>query len=232
MKIKYYIKTYILCIALFVGSNTYAQEIVNDTIDVDLEREIQATIDNESLRVFILKEVLLFNTPVLDTKEARRKYYYLKKRTRKVYPYAILASKRMITLEERLETIKSKRRRKKYIKTVYDYLKNEFEPTLKNFTQSEGRILIKLIYRQTGITMYDIAKEYRSGWSAFWYNTTASVFNLSLKSDYNPFKNKDDFMIESVLSQSFENGILEYESAFWEKLPYTDSFFDPNTTEK
>ena len=75
--------------------------------------------------------------------------------------------------------------------------------------REEGRILIKLVHRQTGETMYELIKEYRSGWKAFWYNTTANLFEISLKEEYNPFEIKEDYLIEDILERSFQENKLE-----------------------
>ena len=104
---------------------------------------------------------------------------------------------------------KSKRKRKKKIKSIQEYMEGEFSDQLKKLTRTEGRILIKLIHRQTGETMYELIKEYRSGWKAFWYNSTANMFRLSLKKEYKPREEGLDFIVEDILQRSFINGTLE-----------------------
>ena len=87
-------------------------------------------------------------------------------------------------------------------------MEGEFSEQLKKLTRTEGRILIKLVHRQTGETMYELIKEYRSGWKAFWYNSTANMFRLSLKKEYNPGEDGLDFIVEDILQRSFNNGTL------------------------
>jgi len=87
-------------------------------------------------------------------------------------------------------------------------MEQEFTDQLKKLTRTEGRILIKLMHRQTGIVTYDLVKDYRSGWKAFWYNTTANVFKLSLKDTYDPMNNDEDFLIEDILQRAFVAGII------------------------
>lgn len=74
---------------------------------------------------------------------------------------------------------------------------------------SSCRILIKLVHRQTGDTSFALIKNLRSGWKAFWYNTTANFFRLSLKEEYDPVHNKEDYLIEDILQRAFIDGILE-----------------------
>lgn len=219
---------------LFISTQLYSQVLRVDSASIDSLKlvelsnaDIDDDIDSTEMPIFMLREVMVINRPELRTWEERKAYYILRRRTKKVYPYAVLAGKRLAELDIRLEGLSSKRKKKKYIKMVQKYIEDEFGPTLKKFTQSEGRILIKLIYRQSGINTYDIIKKYKSGWSAFWTNATASMFNLSLKATYNPFQNRDDLKIEAILVESFAKGYLEEEPPFWEKLDVDDPYFDP-----
>ena len=105
-----------------------------------------------------------------------------------------------------------KEKRKKYIRQVQKYVEEEFTSELKKLTRTEGQILVKLVHRQTGITMFDLIKDYRSGWRAFWYNNTAKLFKISLKKEYDPENDKEDYYIEDILQRSFQNDILEEQS--------------------
>ena len=80
-------------------------------------------------------------------------------------------------------------------------------------TTTEGRVLIKLIHRQTGKTAFDNIRGLRSGWKAFWYNTTANVFKLSLKTEYQPAIINEDFLIEDVLVRAFRDDKLEAQNS-------------------
>ena len=150
-----------------------------------------------------LDEVALLPKTKFKNREDVNYYYWFQKKVFKAYPFAILASKRLDTLNSRLLKIKSKRKKKKYIKIVQRYLEGEFTDQLKSMTRTEGRILIKLIHRQTGETTFNQIKELRSGWRAFWYNTTANLFKMSLKSEYDPININEDYLIEDVLQRAF-----------------------------
>ena len=221
---------------LLFGNSLFAQELAIDSIQKDSTftntLDSLARAEEEQMSVYTLNEVMVFNRPSMNTWEERKQYYILRRKTLKVYPYAVLAAKRLNELDARLSRIESKKNRKKYIKIVQKYLEEEFSPTLKKFTQSEGRILLKLVYRQTGDSAFEILKKYKSGWNAFWSNTTAKIFNLSLKAEYNPFKYRNDLMIESILRDSFDKNLLEYTSPFWEKLDINDTYFDPLPVEE
>ena len=150
-----------------------------------------------------LDEVKLLPKTKFKAREDVNYYYWLRKKVFKAYPYAMLASQRLDTLNNRLEKIKSKRKKKKYTKIAQKYLEGEFTDQLKKLTRTEGRILIKLIHRQTGKTTFSQIKSLRSGWRAFWYNTTANLFSLSLKVEYNPEINNEDYLIEDILQRAF-----------------------------
>ncbi len=156
-----------------------------------------------------LNEVILLNKLEFTSKEDRKRYLILRRKTRKVYPYAKLAAERLTIMTERLETIEKKRDQKKYTKRVQKYIEEEFSEKLKKFTRTEGQILAKLIHRQTGRTGFELVKELRTKWRAFWYNTTANLFDISLKEEYDPFHVKEDYLIEDILERSFQENILE-----------------------
>ena len=69
--------------------------------------------------------------------------------------------------------------------------------------------MVKLIHRQTGKTTFQLIKELRSGWRAFWFNNTASLFDISLKREFSPIDEKEDYLIEDILQRAFQNEQLE-----------------------
>ena len=144
-----------------------------------------------------------------DSLEDRRRYLILKRKTHKVFPYATLAADRLVELNARLERLDSKRDQKRYIRIVQNYIEGEFKDELKKLTRSEGQILVKLVHRQTGITTFDLIKDLRSGWNAFWYNTTASMFDISLKEEFRPQEVEEDYLIEDILQRAFQARELE-----------------------
>lgn len=169
------------------------------------------TITGESID---LEEVVILPRLRLNTNEERRRYLILQRKTLKVYPYAKLAAERLETLNARMADVKSKRQRKKYTRMVQKFVENEFADKLKKFTITEGQILIKLIHRQTGETAFDLIKELRSGWRAFWYNNTAKLFDMSLKIPFDPEMEEEDFLIEDILQRQFDKGNLEFQKSY------------------
>jgi hypothetical protein len=198
-------------IALFVGISAYGQTLEEVKETSDSLTTFYYLIEGDTIpREFIdLEEVVLLNKLEFNSKEDRRRYLILRRKTRKVYPYAKLASERLITMTERLKTIKKKGKRRRYTKRIQKYVEEEFSEKLKKLTRTEGQILVKLIHRQTGRTAFELVKELRTGWRAFWYNTTANLFDISIKEEYKPFDNKEDYLIEDILERSFQSNKLE-----------------------
>ncbi|WP_422351816.1 DUF4294 domain-containing protein [Flagellimonas sp.] len=156
-----------------------------------------------------LDEVYLFGRLEFANRKEKLRYYILRRKTLKVYPYAKLAAERLVELNDSLANIKKKRHRKKYTKKVQKYIEGEFSAELKKLTRTEGQILVKLIYRQTGKTAFDLVKELRNGWRAFWYNTTAKAFKISIKEEFHPELIHEDYLIEDILQRAFASKRLE-----------------------
>jgi hypothetical protein len=188
-----------------------ALPIENDSISDEFLVIVGDTITNNSIA---LNEVYILPKLKISDSKSRRRYLILQRKTIKVYPYAKLASERLETMNARMITLKSKRKRKKYTRLIQKFIEDEFSEKLKKFTKTEGQILIKLIHRQTGETAFDLIKTLRSGWRAFWYNNTALLFDISLKIPFDPLTSEEDYLIEDILQRQFQNGRLEYQKSF------------------
>lgn len=219
-------------ITFFVAMQLQGQEVRVDSTQVEIEYYVIAgdTIPRSSID---LNEVIVFKRLKFDSKEERRRYLILRRKTRKVFPYAKLAADRLVALNGRLDSIEGKRAKKRYTKIIHKYLEGEFASELKKLTRTEGQILIKLIHRQTGETAFDLIKRLRSGWRAFWYNTTASAFDITLKIEFDPVNVQEDFLIEDILQRSFQAGILNsQETALdFEFLELSDKWKSPPAQE-
>jgi hypothetical protein len=184
---------------LFLCFFSYSQE--NKYKDLDVLIMIKGdSIPSESID---LKEITVFPSIEFKNIEDKIKYYIIKRKTLKVYPYAILASKRLTELNKRLPLIKTRARKKKYTKIVERFIEKEFSKELKKLTRTEGQILIKLVHRETGKTVYKLIKKLRNGFRAFSYSSLAKLFNISLKEAYDPINIVEDAMIEDVIKRAY-----------------------------
>lgn len=155
-----------------------------------------------------LDEVIILEKGVDFRKEERKKYLLLQRRVLKVYPYAKLTADNLTTLTNNLAKLKTEKEKKKYLKIVESYLEKQFEPQLKKLSRKEGQILVKLIHRQTGTSTFDLIKDFKSGWKAFWSNNTAKLFDINLKTTYDPYQVTEDFLIEGILLKAFKSNQL------------------------
>lgn len=112
--------------------------------------------------------------------------YRMEYHTRKAYPYALRTARIVLEVNEELSKLDGKRDKKKYLNSTEKLLKGEFKDDIKNLTRTQGRILIKLIYRETGASVHELLSEYRSDFKAGWWQFLAQRFDLDLKDVYDP----------------------------------------------
>ena len=143
---------------------------------------------------------------------AKKRFLILQRRVYKVYPYAKTASERLVMLNKGMDALNSNREKRRYFKIVENYLNNEFETQLKNLSRKDGQILVKLIFRQTGKSTFELIKELKSGWKAFWSNNAASLFDINLKTKYAPLEVNEDYLIETILVRAFRTSRLQEQS--------------------
>lgn len=163
---------------------------------------------SDTVPLFLLPD---HTVPGVMSAKARRQQARHDKLTRnvvKVYPYARITAKLLDEYEHDLERIGSERDKDLYVKLAEAELRAEFEEELKDLTVSQGRVLIKLIDRETGRTSYDLVKELKGGFQAWLWQGVAKLFGNDLKDDYDP--EGDDALIESVVRR-IENGELAVE---------------------
>jgi ABC-type transporter MlaC component len=111
-------------------------------------------------------------------------------------PYAKLAAFRLQMMEDNLHLISDPKAKEKYIKETEKALKEEFIETMKNFSRSQGLLLLKLIHRETGKTTYEILKGYRGSVETFYWGAFAKMYNASLKVEYDPIL---DYQLDMII---------------------------------
>ena len=134
-----------------------------------------------------------------------RRYARLVRAVKRVYPIAEEAKVLMKTMESELLALPNKKQQKLYIKGIEKRVIREYTPVLKKMTIYDGRVLLKLIDRQTDDTAFEIIKEFRGGFEAGLWQTLAKLFGNNLKTDYNP--EKDDMLLEYIVNL-YEKGLL------------------------
>mgnify|MGYP002777147221 CR=1 FL=1 len=193
-------KKFLLAIWLLGSLSAFSQVV--DSLENNVAEE-QDTLWGEPVEL----PELVISRHKMD-EQALREFLLLQKRVYKVYPYAKIAAERLTLLDRNMAKLRTDKERKQYFKIVEKYIENEFTDRLKQLSRKQGQILVKLISRQTGSTAFDLVKEYKSGWKAFWASNTARVFNINLRAKYEPFAVNEDYLIETILVRAFEAGQL------------------------
>ncbi|TDS15324.1 uncharacterized protein DUF4294 [Maribacter caenipelagi] len=199
----------LLLFLLFCGISICNAQVEEQELDSITEKMIIVAGDSLVQSSIALEEAYVFGKLKFSSYDEKLRYYILRRKTQKVYPYAKMAAERLVELNDSLADMKNNRKRKKYTKKVQKFIEEEFSEELKKLTRTEGQILVKLIYRQTGTTAFDLVKDLRNGWRAFWYNTTAKLFSISIKEEFHPDLIEEDYLIEDILQRAFSAGKLE-----------------------
>lgn len=164
---------------------------------------------NSQVSEIALPEIKLFKKLKFRREKEKLFYYWYKEKTLNAYPFAVIAAKELSEVQKNLDSLKTRRSKRRHTREVHKTMKNEFEDQLKQLTRTEGRILIKLIHRQTGETAYKLIKNYRSRWRAYLYQRVAKFHKVSLKDTYQPESNIKDYIIEDILQRAFLEEIIE-----------------------
>jgi hypothetical protein len=159
----------------------------------------------DSLRHIMLPEIIIYPQPKDMSPRAFRQYTILELRVKKVYPIAKLAAIKIEEYNKVYLSFKNERERKDYVKKIEKDLFAEFETEIRTMSISQGRILIKLIDRETGKSSFEIIKEFKGGFSAFFWQSVARLFGHNLKSEYDA--TNEDRMIENIVWQ-IDHGMI------------------------
>ena len=161
------------------------------------------TVDGEKI---LTSKIPQFDVIDFRSNEERKSFFKLKRRVLKVYPFAIETKQKVDSLNYELNKIDKKRKKRKHIKAVTKLVKKQYTKALKNLTMKEGRILIKLIYRETGISTYDLLREYRGWWNTTMWQTFARMYDLNLKTSFDPINVREDMFIDKIIEQAKREG--------------------------
>lgn len=157
-------------------------------------------VGNDTITVFDITPI-----PVFKRKIDTRRYAKLIANIKVAYPIAKEAKTTLRDMETYMLNLKTEREQKEYVKLIEQMLKRKYTPILKKMTYSQGKILIKLIDRETNHTSYELVKELRGGFSAFFYQGIARLFGANLKDKYDQYG--EDLLIEHLI-MLYEAGML------------------------
>ena len=189
----------ILILSVIFGGFLNAQETTNSN-----EKWVTATIyEADTIPMVHLNLLDIKGDRIFRSAKEKKNYDRLKYNVTKVYPYAKLASQLLAQYEDSIALAETEREKSKFYKQVEIDLRAEYEEELMNLTVTQGRILIKLIDRETGNNSYELVKDLRNVVTAFFWQGLAKIFGHDLKSEYDPLG--EDQEIESIVL-ALENG--------------------------
>ena len=187
----------IFVLLLFVNGKDGISQIA-DTVSGKPYYILEGIVQNgDTIGRVNINEIIVFPEIKFDNKRKRRKYTKLIRDLKQVYPYAMKARNILIEMEWEFRKLESEKAKKEYVKKVEQRLKDEFKEDIKDLTITQGRLLLKLIDRETGRTSYTILREMKGGFSAVFWQTIARVFGHDLRSDYEPYGK--DRLIERIV---------------------------------
>ncbi|MCK9400210.1 MAG: DUF4294 domain-containing protein [Bacteroidales bacterium] len=172
------LRFFLIAVSLFISILALSQE--QDGIIV-----YGKIVDGDTIAVIPLREVNIFSWKMLDNKE-ERKLTRLMKNVKIVYPYARLAGIKLVEYEEVLSQAPDDQARRKIMKKLEEELKAEYGQELRDLTVTQGKILLKLIDRETGESSYNLVTEFRGEFRAVFYQAFARLFGLNMKLKYDP----------------------------------------------
>jgi len=161
--------------------------------------------DGDTMPTILLPEQRVDGYTSAKARRAAMRYDRMVRNVQKVYPYARVSAQLLQEYEHDLTAIEDGRDQDLYVKLAEAELRAEFESELKDLTVSQGRVLIKLVDRETGHTSFELVKELRGNFQAFVWQGLARLFGNNLKDEYDPLG--DEALIEAIV-QRIERGEL------------------------
>ena len=154
-------------------------------------------VDGDTIPNITLSPVYIVTPKKFKTKSQQIRYTRLVRYVKKVYPYAKLAGQKLQKYDSLLRTAPNERAKKKMMKLAEKEIRAEYEGKLRKFTIGQGKILVKLIYRETNNTSYELLKELRGSLSAVLWQGVGRLFGYNLKVKYEPYG--ADYQIEQIV---------------------------------
>lgn len=188
----------LLIILFFTYSNLLGQDKKYHVVQYRI-------VGNDTVPYVKVSGVEIFDFKIFKTKREAKRNSRLIRNVKAVYPWAKLAGAKLIEYETILLETESKKEQRKIMKQVEKEINEQYGGELKKLTISQGKILIKLIDRETGDTSFDLVQDFRGKFVAFFYQSFARIFGYNLKERYDP-EGKDKNI--EIIVRMIENGLI------------------------
>lgn len=157
----------------------------------------KVTRNGETLPEIEIEDAVITGKRTFSDRFQAWRYQRLVYNVKRVYPYSIVVRDRLYEVNRYLVTVPDDKKRKEYLRQLEKEVFKEYEDDMRKMTITQGRILIKLIDRETSNTSYDLIKQYRSGVTATFWQGIARIFGTNLKDRYDA--EGDDYVIERII---------------------------------
>ena len=201
-----------------VWAPAHATPAVNDPLDnIELPSVLQKTFagyyhfiepsTGDTLAMIVFNPITIYPRERFRNKAEEKLYWKTVRDIKKTLPYAKLISSTLLETYEYIDTYQTQKQKQAYLKRFEKELFAQYKPQMKKLTKNQGKMLIKLINRETNQSSYSILKAFLGTFRAGFWQTFSKFFGASLKAGYHPGKNKQDAMIERICVR-IEQGAL------------------------
>lgn len=203
---KYVIISFLVFLSVFSASlcgaavPTYSEKLDGYLLNSEIYR-------GDTIGSIYLPEVPIYPPMKFKNKKTEKFYWKTVRDVKKVYPYMKFIGTEYKRINAMCDTISDPKVKKKYMKMYEKQLLAEYKPVMKTFTLSQGKMLIKLIDRELEATSYDLIKQFRGGFVAWWWQLFAKMLGADLKDDFDASEKEKDRIIERVITL-YEAGVL------------------------
>lgn len=161
----------------------------------------------DTVRMIEMYDVVIYPPLKFKNKKDEEFYWRTVRDVRKTLPYAKMASSTLLETFEYIQTIPNEKEREKHLKELEKEIVKKYKPTIMNFTRTQGKILLKLITRETDQSSFNIVKAFLGTFRAGFWQAVGKIFGMNMKGDFNPDKNKEDATIDRIATL-IEQGAL------------------------
>lgn len=198
-----------LCFLSFAPA--WAQQEVDDVYEKWLNNPkwYAYSVDGEVVGVYTFEpqwQMTRFPTAAEQRRGQHRmeKYSRMQYNVHYVYPYAVKVAALLEEVHRELNNLPNDKARREYVKSKEKYLFGRYEQNIRNMTRSQGKILVQLVYREAGTTMYSIIRDLKSGATALFWQSIGSLFGINLKTMYDG--ESDEYYMVEVIVRDLEAG--------------------------
>ena len=154
--------------------------------------------EGDTAIMVVLNNITYFPPLKFKNKKQEQFYWRTVRDVKRTLPYAKMIAETILETYEYMETLPSQEERQRHLQQMEKEVFNQYKPQLKKFTKSQGKMLVKLITRETNQSSYSILKAFLGTFRAGFWQTFGRFFGVNLISDFRPDKNEEDAIIERV----------------------------------